>query len=83
MSKTLKKDTDLINIFKENIQTLGILIQKVENEFQTNTDPIIRAKLNTLKEELLFEDIKLQESKISKINALLETLCLPKELSKK
>lgn len=77
MSKTQQSDTDLIEIFKENIQTLGGLIQRIEHEFQTSTDPIVRAKLKDLKAELLVEDVKLQESKIEKISKVLKEICLP------
>jgi len=72
----------LIEVFKANIQTLGTLIQKVEHEFQTNTDPFVRNKLKALKEELLLEDVKLQESKIEKITKALDEICSLMELPK-
>lgn len=83
MSKEQTSDTELIEVFKANIQTLGVLIGKVEHEFQTNTDPIARNKLKALKEELLLEDVKLQESKIEKITKALDGLCSHQELPTK
>lgn len=82
MSKEQTSDTDLIDVFKANIETLGPLIQKVELEFQTSVDPFVRNKLKALREELLLEDVKLQDSKIEKITKVLDEICLPTVLPK-
>lgn len=77
MSKPQQSDTDLVEIFKQNLITLNDLLIKINHEFDVNLDPIARVKLKELRNELLIEDVKLQDVKIEKITNLLDEIWNP------
>lgn len=84
MSKQQQSDTDLIEAFQENLETLKVLFGRIEILFRDNkNDPIVQAKLKSLKNELLVDDIKLQDAKIKKINNVLEIFSCSQKVSSK
>lgn len=75
MSKEQQSDTDLIEVFQENIETLKVLFGRMEKYFQANRkDPLMTIRLRAVKNELLVEDIKLQDLKIEKLTSVLDEI---------
>lgn len=83
MSKQQQSDTDLTEVFKENMQTLAVLFGRIEKYFQANkTDPLFTIRLRALKNELLMKDIELQDWKIETITSVLDEITCSQKVSK-
>lgn len=84
MSTKQPNDTDLVNElvrnFGDNQKTIAVLVRKVEEVSKTDLDPIVRAKLNTLRKQILIEDVKNQDIKIDLISKFLDSVCSTPQL---